>query len=96
MREYSNKKPEEMTMDEIIEEVSDHIIESKTTFRAMTDALVGGESAKDDPEFKRITHLDSENNRRIHALRSELMTRGVDWIDVYSWPKSREGGRPNA
>lgn len=96
MREYSNKKPEEMTMDEMIDEVCDRIIESKTTFRYQIDAAMENGGVKDNPALKEITKLDTENNRRIQALRSEMMTHGMDWIDVYSWPKSREEGQLNA
>ena len=90
MREYTNKKLEEMTLEELIKEATGRIIDSKTKFRRMTDTLIGKVVSEDDPEAKRVTQLDCDNNRRIHALRTELMKRGFDWFDVYSWSKEDE------
>ena len=96
MREYSNKKPEEMTMDELIEEFSYRMVEAKTTIRSQIDAAIEKGGVDNNPTLDEILKLDAEYEIRINALGLEMIMRDPNPIEGFSWPKCREGDEPDA
>lgn len=73
----------EMTLDELRQEAVERAIKGNgEIIIAVHDALRKGGSV-DNPEFDKAQKSKVENEMRLHALRAELITRGIDWIDAY-------------
>lgn len=84
----------EMTMDELIQEAIDRAIKGNgEIIIAVHDALRRGGNIN-NPAFDKAQKTKVENEMRLHALRAELIVRGIDWIDCYCWP--RQEGSYNA
>ena len=81
----------EMPTDALLKEATSRSIKGNgEIIIAVLDALRKGGSI-DNPEFDEAQKAKTENEMRLHALRAELIVRGIDWIDCYQWPK-QEGG----
>ncbi len=57
---------------------------------AVHDALRKG-GLENNPEFDKADKAKTENEMRLHALRAELIVRGIDWIDAYNWSRKEFG-----
>lgn len=81
----------EMPTDALLKEaISRSIKGNGEIIVAVHDALKKG-GLENNPEFDEAQKAKTENEMRLHALRAELIARGIDWIDCYHWPK-QEGG----
>lgn len=82
----------EMTLDALIREATERAVKGNSEIIfAVHDALRKGGN-RNNPEFDKAQRAKTENEMRLHALRAELIARGVDWIDAYNWPKQESGG----
>ena len=76
----------EMTTDALFKEATTRAIKNNgEIIIAVHDALRNG-GLENNPEFEKAQKVKVENEMRLHALRAELIARGVDWIDCYNWP----------